>query len=244
MKRLVAILLLALSGCGISEDCIQSSGNRILREVEVPAFDKIMVFPGVSVMIAQGDEFSATVEAGENFIEDVRVLVADGVLKISEDSGCNWVRKHGDVVVHVTAPSLTEVYSNTDRDIRSVGTLTYPILRLYAMDTFGGVGTGDFHLSVNNDLTYVAGNNIAAFYLDGQTDLLSVNFYNDMGRFEGQNLIANEVEVFHRSSNDMIVHPVTKLSGNIYSTGNVICVSQPPVVEVVEHYVGRVIYGL
>ena len=242
MKKFIAILLLALSGCGISEDCIQGSGSRIFREVEVSAFDKIMVFPGISVILTQGDEFSATVEAGENFIGGVSVKVVDGLLKLSDDSGCNWVRKHGNVVVHVTAPSLTEIYSNTDRDIRSNGVLTYPTLRLYAMDTFGGVGTGDFHLSVENDLTYIAGNNIAAFYIDGQTDLLSVNFYNDMGRFEGENLIAKEVEVFHRSSNDMIVHPIAKLSGNIYSTGNVISVNQPPVVEVVEHFSGRVIF--
>ncbi len=242
MKKIIAIVILALSGCGISEDCVQGSGNRVLREVEVGAFDKIFVYPGVSMVISQGDEFSVTIEAGENFIGDVSANVKDGVLKLAEDSGCNWVRKHGNVVVHVSAPSLSEIYSNTDRDIRSSGILTFPVLRLYAMDTFGGVGTGDFHLTVNNSQTYVAANNIAAFYVDGQTNLLSVNFYNDMCRFEGAGLIADEVEVFHRSSNDMIVHPVNKLSGNLYSTGNLISVSQPPVVEVVEHYTGRVIF--
>lgn len=55
--------------------------------------------------------------------------------------------------------------------------------------------------------------------ISGKTNELSLTFTISDGRFEGADLIAQHVKVAHRSSNDMIVHPVQSLKGYIRSTG-------------------------
>jgi hypothetical protein len=70
-----------------------------------------------------------------------------------------------------------------------------------------------------------------------------VNFYNGDERFEGSNLIAQNVYVFQRSSNDIIVNPQQKISGIINSTGNVVLKNNPPIIDVQVLYQGQLIYN-
>ena len=60
--------------------------------------------------------------------------------------------------------------------------------------------------------------------------------------FEGKNLIATNVEMTHRSTNDMLVNPQEKIEGAIFSLGDVRAFNQPTTVEVTEHYHGRLIF--
>ncbi|HEX8563559.1 MAG TPA: head GIN domain-containing protein [Flavobacterium sp.] len=243
MRKLIVILLsFAVASCGLSEDCIRSSGTTTLKEFEVSPFENIYVYPGISLVVTQGDQYIVSVEAGENFLDEVKVTVSGNSLTVKDESGCNWVREYGQVTVYVTAPNLVEIYSNTEGTIRSNGTLTYPILRLYSMDFFGGVGTGDFVMNVNNQQLVVQSSNVSAFSITGATDQLLLSFYNGNGRFEGGDFLADEVVVFHRGANDMIVHPVNALRGDIYSTGDLISKTHPPIVEVIEHYSGDLIF--
>lgn len=243
MKRIIALFsILIFSGCSISADCVESAGTVEVRQIVATPFQKIMVFPGISLVVKQGSDYQVSIRAGSNFIGDIEAKIENNMLTLRDNSGCNWVRDYGNTVVYVTAPDLVEIYSNTDRAITSDGTLTYPILRLYAMDSFGGVGTGDFHLEVNNEQLVVESNNIAAFYITGQSGQLLLHFYDDLGRFEGADFPVNDIEIFQRSSNDMIVHPLESLSGDIYSTGNVISKTHPPTVNVNQHYTGHLIY--
>lgn len=243
MKKLICLsAVFIFASCGISDDCIKSSGDAQIREVPAEAFDKLFVYPGIAVEITQGDSYSVAILAGSNFIDQVEAKFENNTLVLRENTNCNWVRDFGITKVMITAPNITEIYSNTDRDIRSNGVLTYPIIRLFAMDIFDGVGTGNFYLQVNNSQVVVESNNIAAFFIEGSTGELLLNFYDEMSRFEGENLTAGTVKIFQRSSNDMIVRPVNSLTGNIYSTGNVISKSQPSEVNVFEHYTGRLIF--
>ena len=56
------------------------------------------------------------------------------------------------------------------------------------------------------------------------------------------NLTINEFDFFHRSANKMIVHPIDKLSGQLVSTGDVISVNRPDIVEVETLFTGQLIF--
>jgi hypothetical protein len=146
----------------------------------------------------------------------------------------------------VTTPTLEEIYSKTDRNISSNGVLTFPSLSVIAMDKDGdgeaGAGTGDFLLDINNNFLYIANNNVSRFYLTGQTNLASLNMYFGDGRIEAENFVAQNIEVYHRGSNDMIVKPIQGITGQMVSTGNIVLKNTPPIVQVQELYQGRVIY--
>ncbi|MCK5400371.1 MAG: DUF2807 domain-containing protein, partial [Flavobacteriaceae bacterium] len=101
---------------------------------------------------------------------------------------------------------------------------------------------GDFRLDVNLITLRIVTNNISTFYITGQTENLNVGFFAGAGRFEGENLIAQNVNIFHRGSNDMIVNPQESLTGELRSTGDLISVNQPPVVTVEQFYTGRLIF--
>ena len=243
---LLIVLFLALNACEKPSDCVESSGPIITKEVTVQPFKKIKVYRGIEVVITQGSEYKVEIVAGSNFIDNVEVRQNGDQLIFKDDVSCNWVRAYGTTKVLVTTPTLEEVYSKTDRNISSNGMLTFPYISFVAMDKDGdgesGAGTGDFILNVDNDYLNIANNNVSRFYLSGQTNTANFNFYFGDGRIEAQNLTAQNIIVYHRGSNDMIVKPIQSITGTMNSTGNIILKNVPPIVDVQELYQGRVIY--
>ncbi len=246
MKKLLLILpLLILSGCNISEDCIRNSGA--MRTKVLPAdspFNVIYVYPNISLVLSEGDHYAITVSAGSNVIDDISAEIIDGRLELRDNSGCNLTRQYGNKTVHVTTPhwEYFELYSNTAQLIRTEGVITHDIFRMFSMDYFGGTGTGDFDMQINNNQTVIESNNISRFSISGQADNMFLNFYDDLGRFDGENFHVRTIDIFQRSSNDMIVYPIERLAGTIYSTGNVISKNHPPEIEVEQIYTGRLIF--
>ncbi len=243
---LLIVLFLALTACEKPSDCFESSGPTITKEVAVQPFKKIKVYRGIEVVITEGSEYKVEIVAGSNFIDNVEVRQNGDQLIFKDDVSCNWVRAYGNTKILVTTPTLEEVYSKTDRNISSNGVLTFPYISFVAMDKDGdgesGVGTGDFILNVNNDYLNIANNNVSRFYLSGQTNTANFNFYFGDGRIEAQNLTAQNIIVYHRGSNDMVVNPIQSISGIMNSTGNIILKNVPPIVQVEELYQGRVVY--
>lgn len=248
MKKfsLLILLLFLFSACEKPSDCIESTGAIITKEVPVSAFKRIKVYRGIEVVIKEGTEHKVVIEAGENFIGNVEVKQVGDQLIFKDETSCNWVRSYGRIKIFVTTPTLEEVYSKTDRNISSSGVLTFPNISFIAIDKDGdgesGAGTGDFFLNVNNSYLNIGNNNVSRFYISGQTNFASFNFYFGDGRIEAPNFIAQTMEIYHRGSNDMIVHPVQQITGTMVSTGNVILNNVPPVVDIDELYMGRVIY--
>jgi virulence-associated protein VagC len=245
LKKIVILffVLFYALGCSKPSECIESTGDRITREFSVTAFDKIIIYSGISLVITQGPVASVQVQTGENLISNIEVKVENGVLSVKDKTTCNWVRDYGNTTVFVTSPNLTEIHSKTEKNIASNGPLTYPILSLISTDLSDGAGTGDFYLNINNSQLVVENNNVSRYFISGSTNKLKVNFYEGNGRFMGDNFNAKEVEIFHRGTNDIVVKPIEKVTGKLYSTGNLILKNTPSIVDVQQYYQGRVIYN-
>ncbi len=248
MKKILSVvmLVLVLIACEKPSDCVQSTGALVLKDIPVTAFTKIKVYRGIEVVITDGPEYKVQIEAGANFIDNVEVQQNGTQLIFKDQVSCNWVRAYGTTRILVTTPTLEEIYSKTERNISSNGVLTYPNLTVTSFDKDAdgeaGAGTGDFTLALNNDLITINNNNVSRFYLSGQTNTAKFNFYFGDGRIEAQNLVAQNIEVFHRGSNDMIVHPVQKITGVLNSTGNLILNSVPTLVDIQELFMGHIVY--
>ncbi len=246
MKKILALLLVLLFvGCDKTGDCVKSTGAMAVRNYDGLVFSKIIVNKGIALVIRQGAESKVEVHSGENLIGDIQVTADGGWLVLKDNTDCNWVRDYGQTVVYVTTPELTDIYSKTELSISSPQTLTFPLLHLVSMDsydTFPGTGTGDFYLNIDNDQTVVDCNTVSRFFISGQTQQLNVSLYASGGIFYGQEFPAAQVNVFHRGSNDIYVHPGVSLSGDIYNIGDVFSVGQPSEVNVTEHYRGKLIF--
>ncbi len=245
MKKITILLfsLYVVLGCSKPSECIEATGAIISKDFPVNAFDKIIIYSGISLVITQGPVASVEVQTGENLIENIEVKVENGFLSVKDNTTCNWVREYGNTTVFVTSPNISEIHSKTEKNISSNGVLTYPTLKLISTDLSDGAGTSDFYLNVNNYQIVVENNNVSRYYLSGQTNNLIVNFYEGNGRFMGENLNAKEVKIFHRGTNDIIVKPIDLITGKLYSTGNLILKNTPPIVDVQQYYQGRVIFN-
>lgn len=240
------VSLLTFMSCERPSECIESAGATKIMDIPVEAFSKIKVYRGIEVVITEGAETKVQIQAGENFINDIEVKQYGNQLVFKDNSGCNWVRDYGQTKIFITTPTLEEIYSKTDRDISSNGVLTFPNLNIISFDKDAdgesGAGTGNFILVINNNSLTIGNNNVSRFYLSGQTNNASFNFYFGDGRIEAEQFTIQNLYVYHRGSNDMIVKPMQSLTGTLNSTGNVILKNVPPLVDVEELYQGRVVY--
>ena len=240
---LMLSLLFIITSCGVSEDCFKGKGNRVSQTFPIENFTKIKVYDGVWLVIKEGANYEVRIETSDNIIDVLDVRLNGDMLIVKDNSTCNVARDYGQTVVYVTSPNLEEIHSKTDQDIKSDGILNYPLLRLFSMDLSDGAGTGDFYINLESTGQFVIeSNNVSNFYLNGYTNQLLLSFYFGNGRFYGENLEAEEIILFQRGSNDMIVKPLQSISGTIYATGNVILKNVPPIIEVEEVFTGRLIY--
>ncbi|WP_203257680.1 head GIN domain-containing protein [Hyunsoonleella ulvae] len=247
VKRIVSILILFFVFACDSEnanDCFQKTGNIVQQEVVVEVFEKILVNREVELILKEGSEQKVVIETGENLLNDVTAIVDNGQLVLTDNNHCNYVRDYDITKVYVTSPNITEIRSSTQYDIRSDGVLTYPSITILsedfiATDTFS---VGDFILEINNDSFQAVFNGLSIAYISGATNSLNVNFAGGDSRFEARALEAQNITIFHRSSNDIIVNPRQSIKGKIVSTGNVISINTPPIIDVETLFNGRLIF--
>lgn len=248
MKKIFLIIVSVLIYTCDSEnafDCFQNAGPIIEETKDVAAFERIFVNRDITLVIKEGLDYTVRIETGKNLINEVTAEVIGNQLILTDNNTCNFVRDFGITKIFITAPNLTEITTSTQFEILSDGVLNYNSLRLISED-FSEQSentVGDFRLKVNSEDVAIVSNNISLFYLEGMTNNLFIEFSSGSGRFEGENLIAQHVSVSHRGSNDMIVNPIQSISGLIRGTGNVIAVHEPPVIDVEEVYIGRLIFN-
>lgn len=245
--RCIAVLVvLFLFGCDSenASDCFQRTGTIVRKEIEVSDFTRILVNPNVELVLKEGATTSVLIETGDNLLNEVSAIVQDNRLVLSNTNDCAFFRDFNQTKIFVTAPDITEIRSGTQFDISSDGILTYTSLTLLSEDFNENTGTttGTFNLNVDCKRIIVAGNNITSFSISGMVENLNISFFSGTGRFEGTNLVAENVQVFHRGTNKIIVNPQQSITGEIRSTGDVISINRPSIVEVEEFFTGKLIF--
>lgn len=247
MKKLIYIISFFLAFACDSENagnCFQRTGDIIQQEVVVDTFDKILVNRDIELIIREGTEQKVIIETGKNLLNDVKASVVEGRLILTDNNTCNYVRSYGATKVHITSPNITEIRSSTQYDISSDGILTYPSLTVFA-ENFSAPESftnGNFRLQIDNSSFNLVFNNLSNCFISGKTNTMNITFAAGTSRFEGRDLVAQNVVIWNRSSNDMIVNPQESIKGKISGTGDVISVNEPPIVDVEEQYRGKLIF--
>ena len=246
MKKIVTFILLSLIISCDSEDapnCFQSAGDIIQRNFTVDDFTKITVFERTQLFISEG-EFSVVLETGENLLNDIAIEVSEGRLTIENNNACNITRDYGITKVFVSAPNITELRNSSGLSIVSENTLTYPNLTLLSEDLEEEDAfhiDGDFELDLAVDNLTITQNGLSNFFLSGTVENLDLNFLFGDARFEGRDLVVQNADVYHRGTNDIIINPQQLLTGTLLSTGDLILVNTPTVLNIEALYIGQVI---
>ncbi len=246
IRYILLIGIILCWGCDSENapDCFQRTGKVIQKSVTVSDFKKILVNPNIELIVQQKETTSVIIETGDNLVDEVTAVVNDGRLVLSNTNDCAFFRDFNQTRVFVTAPDISEIRSATQFDISSKGVLRYDNLSVISEDFIeeSGNTTGTFHLKIQGESLSVLGNNIATFFIEGEVTSLQVNFASGTGRFEGAKLEAKNVNVSHRGANKVIVNPIESIKGEIRSTGDIIAVNRPMVIDVQEFFTGRLIF--
>jgi hypothetical protein len=248
MRKFLGILFIVLfSSCDSEDanDCFQVEGTKVIREIELEDFNEITVYGGIKLFLTYGETKEIKLETGENLVNDISFEVEANQLKVRNHNSCNFVRDYGVTKVYITLPELKYLRNGSQFAIESTNVLEYNNLTLASEDANGDgdfYTSGDFKLQLNSTKITVVNNNLSNYLLSGEVEDLQVGFYNGDGRFEGANLTAQNVNVYHRGSNKIIVNPQQSLTGELVSTGNLISINQPQEVDVEEFYTGRLIF--
>jgi len=247
MKKILLIFIgVLLLSCDKenANDCFQKTGSIISQEIEVANFTKIKVNRDVELVLREGAVQKVVIQTGSNLLNDVSAIVQGEQLVLSNDNTCNYVRDYNVTKVYVTSPNITEIISSTQFLISSNGVLNYESIAVLSEDFHDSsiIAVGTINLTLNSQEVKVVGNNLTSFNLSGTTGKLNVNFAAGDGVFHGADLIANEVTIFHRGTNTITVNPKNSLKGRLVSTGDLIAVNQPPIVEVDVLYTGELLF--
>lgn len=226
-------------------NCFQSAGNPVEREFEVADFHSIMVKERLQLIIKQGAERKVLIKTGENLINDIDVNVDQGVLDLYNGNGCNLVRDYNISKIIVTSPDIDTIRNASGYEVQSDGVLNYPSLTLLSEDLEEEDiyhKDGDFRLQLDVDTLHITANGLSNFYLSGKANTADIELLEGDMRVEAQDLAIQDLYMFHRGTQRVIVNPIQSLRGKVLSTGDLIAVHRPPIVEVEETYTGRLIF--
>lgn len=225
----------------LAPECFTAKGDEITYDVEISEFNSIHISPGIELVIAQGPVQKVTIETGENIKQYLSAEVKNGELWLENVNNCNWVHTYKTTTIYITTPNLERIYSASQFAVKSEGVLAFPNLTLQS-GILSETASGTFELELDCTNLAIQDNQSAYYIISGKVENLSVNFYAGDSRFEGSGLELQNLEIFHRSSNDIIAVVEQKVTGTLYSTGNLVLKNHPPVVEVERLYSGKVIY--
>ena len=68
-------------------------------------------------------------------------------------------------------------------------------------------------------------------------------YFAGIGRFEGKELQAEKLTVYHKGNNTLYVNPVAEIKGSIFANGDVISYHKPPVVAVEARFTGQLYFA-
>ena len=251
MKKLLFLIsiLTIIVGCSSenSADCFQTDGSLIQEEVaNLDVFKRIIVFDRVKLFISQGPVQRVIVESPDNLINEVIVRVEDSILKLKDNNSCNILREFETTKVYVTSPNIDQIRNSSGSTVEDIGTIGWDGLELVSEDQlvedeFNIDGDFDLDELDANNITINA-NGISTFRLKGKTKAFQIGLFDGDARVEAEDLIANSVTIFHRSTNKIICFPTDSIRGRIVSIGDVIAKNRPPFVDVEEFFRGKLIF--
>ena len=224
--------------------CFRAEGTFIQTEVNVSTFTKILVNHKIQLFIEEGPEQKVILETGENILNEIEINVTDSILELKSNIGCNLVRDYGITKVYVISPFINEIRSSSEQIVSSIGVLTYPNLNILSEDSENEeyYTDGDFNLELDVENLFISANGYSNFFLKGSATNAQIGLYAGDSRVEAAELIIQDLNVFHRSTNKMIVNPQVSIIGEIRGLGDIISKNEPPLVDVTEYYTGSLIF--
>lgn len=218
-------------------DCFKSTGPIVTEDREASQFGGIVLLNNLDLYLSQGSAYSISVEAGKNLQSNIKTDINDGVLTISNQNTCNWVRSYNKPMkVYVTVVELDSIVYQSSGNIYSENTLSTDSLKIEVKE-----GGGQINLSIDAWKTW--------FMLNEGTVDLNVLGYSNVcyissnayGPVNCLGLYTVFTYLSSNSTNNCYVQVESDLSATIDNVGNVYYSGNPPNITYVQNGSGELI---
>lgn len=233
MKNLLILLTLVFAffvSCkkGAVVDCFYSTGKLTEEDRGIENFNNILLKDNVNLILIKSDNNSVKIEAGSNLINGIITDVDEnGVLKISNDNKCNWIRSfESPINVYLNYIDIDTIEYRSIGDINTANTLLTDTLWLKVHEGAGKIDLEINVLSLYCKLHY----GTADIVLSGTCDLSYV-YSASFGLINIVDLETKFVYVNNRSSNDIYLMAKTHLGATIENIGNIYYAGNPTTVS-------------
>ena len=239
----ILLPLILLSACNKSPFTCEFSSERMIKQIDLQAFDTIEVNPLVQLKIYDTTINKMQIDVSKDVWKNIDYKIVNRKLILTNHTDCLIENKNA--VAHVTlfADNFKCLIANTDLEITSGNTWQFDRLNIICENNqIGTNNIADFDLKVQMNRLDITANGTSVFKISGSCNNLFVGFYGVNPIMKGQNLIAQKIRVYQRSDADMHLYPVQEITGDLFGYGDIYLYHRPPVVHITKHYAGHIYF--
>ncbi len=168
-----AILLVNLSSCSVTTDCVTGNNNRVVRSFDVISFNKLNKRGNINVVYSQGNVPSVMLESDANLSDYFEAYVIDDVLFI-EDRNEDCFTTHGGFTMKVTSRNIDNI------DWMGSGDLVFSSIEPNSTFAINKNGSGDiiFESATQVDNLYIkksGSGDVRAFNVESRKSEIVIN---------------------------------------------------------------------
>jgi hypothetical protein len=224
-----SLLILVMGSCTKpgAPNCVKSLGQIQSETRMLDAFTRIEIQGRLDLNLVQDSSDWAEITFGESLLDGIKTRVNDGVLRITEENSCDWLRKQSTwplVTVHYS--NLQNVYNESAGSVtfinpHSTGQLTFEIY-----DVSGEVSIQ----FIGKDLSVIAHTGATNVTVKGSSDL--AYFYNaSYAPFRCKKLVTKVAQPHSESTGDIELFATEAVYYQIFDWGNITVHGNPPLIK-------------
>lgn len=218
-------------------DCFKGTGDITTEIRELPPFTHIEVYDNVDLYITQDTLFEAKVEAGEKLIGKVKLKVEKGILKITNENDCNWVRSlKNEFKVYLSVADFKELTCYGTGEIASTNTITSDTVLVDLWETYSNI-------SLQVTAKYVHAKNHTGpgdIKIVGSTDYF-YSYTTGNGFIDCDELVSKKTFALNGGTGEVYVNAQESLYAEINYIGNIHYAGQPTTIELNDNGDGELI---
>lgn len=243
--NILILLTLIFLGCNSESawDCVKTPGAEILFEEDVGEFQSVTVQGHMDLVVIQDTLMRVQVKTRENLMGNIQFTIEDGMLYIEDESTCDVLRKRSYTTVYIYAPKLYTIRNASTGMVRNEGVWKQNKIGLICENHFNDsyYNNGVFEMNLEVHELNVLANGHSYFKLEGTAEKADMSVYAGNARIEASSMPIQEIDLYHRGTNHMLLYPTQAIRGEILNTGDVRIYNTPPIVEVDEKYLGSLV---
>jgi hypothetical protein len=205
-------------------DCFKSTGSITTENRNLTgSFSDIYISQKINLILTQAPEVVLKVESGSNLLPSIITNVEDGILYISDNNKCNWVRKlDNHTNVYLSLPKLTHIRYSAYGNVTTTNTFNVDTLTIDVWD-----GAGEIEMAINANNTFFRFHTGPASLIATGNSKSNYLYSNAQGMMHCENLITESTFVHSSGTGDCYIRVENDLGYNILDVGNIYYYGDP-----------------